>query len=71
MRVEPGLLACARWRTRTLPQRTAASDGTPIIAAGRYRPIVDKVFPLKEASDAHRRMEAGEHFGKIILAISG
>jgi putative PIG3 family NAD(P)H quinone oxidoreductase len=43
----------------------------PIITAGRYRPIVDKVFPLKEASDAHRRMEAGEHFGKIILTISG
>ena len=31
------------------------------------RPIVDRVFPLEEASEAHRRMEQGEQFGKIVL----
>jgi NADPH:quinone reductase-like Zn-dependent oxidoreductase len=31
------------------------------------RPIVDKVFPLEQASDAHIRMEAGDQFGKIVL----
>jgi len=31
------------------------------------RPIIDKVFPLEQASDAHIRMEAGDQFGKIIL----
>jgi hypothetical protein len=25
------------------------------------------VFPLSEAAEAHRRMEAGEQFGKILL----
>jgi NADPH:quinone reductase-like Zn-dependent oxidoreductase len=34
------------------------------------RPIVDKVFPLEQASDAHIRMEAGDQFGKIVLRIS-
>jgi NADPH:quinone reductase-like Zn-dependent oxidoreductase len=33
------------------------------------RPIVDKVFPLAQASDAHIRMEAGDQFGKIVLRI--
>ena len=30
------------------------------------RPIIDKVFPLEQASDAHIRMEAGDQFGKIV-----
>src|SRR5439155_5760750 len=33
------------------------------------RPIVDKVVPLEQASDAHIRMEAGDQFGKIVLKI--
>jgi NADPH:quinone reductase-like Zn-dependent oxidoreductase len=33
------------------------------------RPIVDKVFPLEQASDAHIRMEAGDQFGKIVLKV--
>ena len=33
------------------------------------RPIIDKVFPLEQASDAHIRMEAGDQFGKIVLKI--
>jgi NADPH:quinone reductase-like Zn-dependent oxidoreductase len=31
------------------------------------RPMVDTVFPLAEAAAAHRRMESGEQFGKIVL----
>jgi NADPH:quinone reductase-like Zn-dependent oxidoreductase len=40
-----------------------------LYAAG-LRPIVDKVFPLEQAPDAHIRMEAGDQFGKIVLRIS-
>ena len=36
---------------------------------GGLRPIIDKVFPLEQASDAHIRMEAGDQFGKIVLKI--
>lgn len=34
------------------------------------RPVIDKVFPLEQAGDAHIRMEAGDQFGKIVLAIA-
>jgi zinc-binding alcohol dehydrogenase/oxidoreductase len=34
---------------------------------GGLRPVIDKVFPLEQASDAHVRMEAGDQFGKIVL----
>jgi len=33
------------------------------------RPVIDSTFPLARAADAHRRMEAGEHVGKIVLTI--
>ena len=41
----------------------------PHVAAGRLLPVLDKVFPLSQAADAHRRMEAGDHVGKIVLEI--
>ena len=39
----------------------------PMIAEGRVRPVIDAVFPLAEAADAHRRLESGVHVGKIVL----
>jgi NADPH:quinone reductase-like Zn-dependent oxidoreductase len=40
-----------------------------LIAAGRARPVVDRVFPLAEARAAHQRLEDGVQLGKIVLAI--
>jgi NADPH:quinone reductase-like Zn-dependent oxidoreductase len=42
-----------------------------LIAAGRLRPLIDRVFPLAEARSAHERLEAGEQLGKIVLRIPG
>lgn len=39
----------------------------PLIAAGRLTPVIDRVYPLEKASEAHRLMEAGGHIGKILL----
>jgi NADPH:quinone reductase len=41
----------------------------PLLADGRVRVIVDRTFPLREAAEAHRRMEESNHIGKIILTI--
>jgi putative PIG3 family NAD(P)H quinone oxidoreductase len=41
----------------------------PLIAAGRVRPVIDRVLPLAEAPEAHRVMENGSHVGKILLAV--
>jgi zinc-binding alcohol dehydrogenase/oxidoreductase len=54
-----------------------SSMGTPedfrgvydLVAAGRVRPVVDRVFPLDEARAAHERLEAGEQLGKIVLSM--
>jgi len=41
------------------------------LAAGRLRPPIDAVLPLAEAGQAHARMQASTHFGKIVLTIGG
>jgi zinc-binding alcohol dehydrogenase/oxidoreductase len=40
-----------------------------LIAAGKARPVVDRVFRLADARLAHERLEAGEQLGKIVLSI--
>lgn len=39
----------------------------PQIASGRVRPVVDRVLPMAQASEAHRVVAAGEHVGKVLL----
>jgi putative PIG3 family NAD(P)H quinone oxidoreductase len=39
------------------------------LRAGRLRPPVHRVLPLADAADAHRLMQASEHFGKIVLRV--
>lgn len=41
----------------------------PFIERGRFKPVVDKVFPLEEAVEAHRYMEQSKHVGKIVLKV--
>lgn len=39
----------------------------PWVAAGQVRPVIEATFPLDAAAEAHRRLEAGGHVGKIVL----
>lgn len=41
----------------------------PQVEHGQLKPVIDMTFPLAQAADAHRRMEAGEHVGKIVLVV--
>ncbi|MCO6391357.1 zinc-binding dehydrogenase [Aliihoeflea aestuarii] len=42
----------------------------PLLAARRIAPVMDMIFPLKEAWRAHERMEEGDHIGKIVLDVA-
>ncbi len=44
-------------------------EAIKLYSEGGLRPVIDKVFPLEEAPEAHRRMEQAEQFGKIVLRI--
>jgi len=41
----------------------------PHFFAGRLRTCVHATLPLERAAEAHRMMEASEHFGKIVLIV--
>ncbi|MGB5902827.1 MAG: NAD(P)H-quinone oxidoreductase [Xanthobacteraceae bacterium] len=41
----------------------------PLIRAGKVKPLMDSTFPLRNAADAHRRMETSQHIGKIVLTV--
>lgn len=40
-----------------------------LIEDGNITPVIDKTFPLSEAADAIRYIEAGRARGKILLAV--
>ena len=40
-----------------------------LVASGRARPLVDRVFPLTEARAAHEYLESARQVGKVILSI--
>jgi NADPH:quinone reductase-like Zn-dependent oxidoreductase len=43
-------------------------DVIDLLWAGKIKPVIHQIMPLSEGCDAYKMMEAGEHFGKILLA---
>jgi len=39
------------------------------LVAGRFKPRIDRTFPLKDIVAAHRYMEANSHIGKIVVTV--
>jgi NADPH:quinone reductase-like Zn-dependent oxidoreductase len=40
-----------------------------LVAAGKLKPVVDRIFPLVEAAAAHTYLESSSQFGKVVLRI--
>ncbi|MDP9047757.1 MAG: NAD(P)H-quinone oxidoreductase [Bacteroidota bacterium] len=40
----------------------------PLLASGKIKPVIDKVFPADKAAEAHALMESSVHIGKIVLS---
>lgn len=61
-------------RARPLEEKIAAgqllaNNLVPLIASGKLNAIIDKVFPLDKACDAHALMESNSNFGKVVLEV--
>jgi NADPH:quinone reductase-like Zn-dependent oxidoreductase len=54
----------------TLGSREEFCQLLSFMRASQIRPIIDQVFPLEETASAHRRLEEGKQFGKIVLQIA-
>jgi len=40
-----------------------------LVAQGRLKPVVDKVWPLHDCIAAHTYLEKNKHFGKVVLTV--
>ncbi len=63
-------------RPRSRAEKAAIAEALlqnvwPQLEMGEINPVIDTVFPLAEAAQAHRRMEQGGHTGKIVLRVPG
>jgi putative PIG3 family NAD(P)H quinone oxidoreductase len=61
-------------RSRSVTDKAAIARAVersvwPLIVACKVRPVMDKVFPFRQAADAHARMESSVHIGKIVLGM--
>ncbi len=54
----------------TMANRSEFEAVMKLVFMGRLRPVVDRVFPLKEAREAHAYLERGEQFGKVVLRVA-
>lgn len=64
----------------TLRMRSVAEKGAiarevesrvwPLLAERTVRPVISHAFPLAEAAEAHRVMEASSHIGKLVLEVT-
>ena len=59
-------------RPRSVEEKTKIAQALqknvwPLLESGAIRPIIHEIFPLKQASEAHRLMESSTHIGKILL----
>ncbi|WP_421726369.1 NAD(P)H-quinone oxidoreductase [Bauldia sp.] len=42
----------------------------PLFEARRIAPVIGSTYPLARAVDAHERMDAGDHIGRIVLTVA-
>ena len=54
----------------TMGSKAVLFDVVDHVRAGRLKPVVDRVLPLREAAEAHRVLEEREAFGKVVLEVS-
>ncbi|HEY6661618.1 MAG TPA: NAD(P)H-quinone oxidoreductase [Sphingomicrobium sp.] len=62
-------------RSRSVEFKTMVADEIaktvwPYVEGGRLKPVIDATFPLDRAAEAHARMDAGAHVGKVVLEIA-
>ena len=49
--------------------RRFGEEMLPLVAAGRLKPLVDRVYPLAQVPEARAQMEANAHVGKIAITM--
>ncbi len=62
-------------RPRPLAEKAAIVDAVrrevwPLIESGAVRPVVDRIFELSQAEEAHHLVSESRHVGKVVLRVN-
>lgn len=49
--------------------RAMFADLLDAFSAAKVKPVIDSTFAFEQAPDAFRRIESGQHFGKIVITV--
>jgi len=41
-----------------------------LMASGRFRPVVDRTYPLAEIVEAYRYIETGQKVGSVVITVT-
>jgi NADPH:quinone reductase-like Zn-dependent oxidoreductase len=53
----------------TMGTRVDFEGAYELVRTGRAKPVIDRVYALRDIREAHERLEAGEQLGKIVLTV--
>lgn len=53
----------------TMSNQREFGEVMKLIVRGELEPVIDVVWPLERAREAHERLEQGEQFGKVVLEV--
>lgn len=75
--IDPGQLMRGRMLTglvlgQTMPITEVQSELrciADLFAQGKLQTVIDRTFPLSEATEAHRYLESRQNFGKVVLLV--
>lgn len=61
-------------RGRSIPEKTAIKERFmaqfwPKLLDGTIQPIIDSIYPIQQANEAHQHMDENKNIGKIILKV--
>ncbi|HEV2911767.1 MAG TPA: NAD(P)H-quinone oxidoreductase [Pyrinomonadaceae bacterium] len=69
LRITGTVLRSRNTEEKALATARFARHVVPLLASGRLRPVVDKIYSIDEVRAAHARLESNASFGKIVLLI--
>ncbi|MDP8959341.1 MAG: zinc-dependent alcohol dehydrogenase family protein [Actinomycetota bacterium] len=51
-------------------ERARLEEMTPLLEWGGVEPLIERVLPLQEVAEAHRRLDSGHGRGKVVLEVA-